>query len=158
MDQTPKPNTKVLQALGAVSDQAAAFRFKPGIVRAGAGCGVLFASAGLCLLAGVLPASGHPLWCLLGLGLLAAGACLVFIAKRLASVRLWVTPRGLILLTLGMGDSCRCFRVESLEPATQETVAASSQTCPTPQETAPAVRAAVPYLGGFSNRLLQRVT
>jgi hypothetical protein len=158
MNQIPKPNTKVLQTLGAVSDQAAEFKLKPGVVLAGAGCGVLLGGGGVGLVADVLRTAGHPLWCLLGLGLLGAGAGLLLLAKRLASLRLWVTPRGLILVTLGTGDSCRCFRVESAEPAAQEDVAASLDIGPSPQVAAPAVRTAVSYLRGFSNRLVQRVT
>jgi hypothetical protein len=158
MDQTAKPNTKVLQALGPVSDQAAAFKLKPVVLLAGAGCGILLGGAGVGLVAGVLRTGSHPLWCLLGLGLLAAGASLLLLVKRLASLRLWVTSRGLILVTLGTGDSCRCFQVESPEPAEQEAVAASPQTDPTPRESAPAVGAAVSYLQGFSKRLVQRVT
>jgi hypothetical protein len=154
MDQLPKPNTKVLQALHAVSDQAAEFKLKPGVVAAGAGCAVLLAGAGVSVVAAVLRTAGSPFWGLLGLALLVAGASLLILVKHLASLRLWVTSRGLILVTLGTGDSCRCFRVESPEPAEREVVAASPETGPTPQKAVPAV----PYLQGFSRRLVQRVT
>jgi hypothetical protein len=158
MNQIPRPNTKVLQALGAMSDQAAEFKLKPGVVLAGAGCGVLLGAAGVGLVADALRTAGHPLWCLLGLGLLGAGAGLLLLVKRLTSLRVWVTPRGLILVTLGTGDSCRCFRVESAEPAEREALAATPDISPSPQEAAPAVRPAVSCLRGFSNRLVQRVT
>jgi hypothetical protein len=154
MDQIPRPNTKVLEALHGLSDQAAEFKLKPAVVLAGAGCGVLLGAAGVVVVAGVQASAGQPLWCLPGFGLLTAGAGLVLLVRRLASLRLWVTPGGLILVTLGTGDSCRCFRVESPEPAATEAVPTSPETGPTPQKITPAVS----YLRGFPNRLVQRVT
>jgi hypothetical protein len=154
MDQLPKPNTKVLQAVRAVSDQTAEFKLKPGVVVAGALCGVLLGGAGVALVTGVLRTAGSPFWGLLGLALLVAGASLLLLMKQLASLRLWVTTRGLILVTLGTGDSCRCFRVESPESAEREVVAVSPEIAPVPQKAVPRV----PYLQGFSKRLMQRLT
>jgi hypothetical protein len=37
--------------------------------------------------------------------------------KRLACLRLWVSPNGFAIATLGTDNSCRYYRIESSEPA-----------------------------------------
>jgi hypothetical protein len=157
MDQILQPNMRVLQALRAVPNQVAEFRLKLGTLRAGAVCGLLLAGAGVGLVAGVLRSEGNPCWCLLGLGLLLVGGSLMPLMKRLASLRIWVAPRGLILITLGTGESCRCFRVESTESAATEFVAAPPDAKTSSEEPAPMVHAAVPYLRALSKPWVHRV-
>jgi hypothetical protein len=157
MDKILQPNPRVLQALRAVPNQVAEFRLKLGTLRAGAVCGLLLGGAGVGLVAGVLQSDGNPCWCLLGLGLLPLGGSLMLLMKRLESMRIWVAPRGLIFITLGTGDGCRCFRVESPEPAGMGFVAAPRDADGASKEAAPMVRAAVPFLKDFSKRWVHRV-
>jgi hypothetical protein len=158
MSQKFRPNAKVLQSLQAASNECAEFKLKTGVIVCGIGCGLLFSGAGVALMAGVLRAGGHPCWCLPGTGLTILGMSLILLMKRLATLRIWVGPQGILLITLATGKSCRCYRVESPEPAPQVLGTRDPIRDRSPPAVAPAIRAEVGYLRVISERLMQRVT
>jgi tetratricopeptide (TPR) repeat protein len=104
-------------APGPCGSGAAEFKVHRSRILAGAGVGALLGLAGLCIVVGVLESGSNPAWALLGLGFLLAGGCLFLLMKILASLRVWVSPEGFVVATLGRGRWGRCFRIESEEPA-----------------------------------------
>jgi hypothetical protein len=116
LDTTPA-TPKLTEAVpGPLGGGAAEFKVNRGRIVVGAGVGILLSLAGIAVLVGVLESGSNRLWGLLGFGLLLAGGCVLVLVKVLASLRLWVSPQGFVVATLGKGHPGRCFRIESLEP------------------------------------------
>jgi hypothetical protein len=90
---------------------AAEFRIKPGRIAAWLACGILAVLLGLILVAVALELHTRALWYLPGLGLLLAGLGVVFVVRRLASLRVLVFPQGPVIAVMGEGSACRCYRI-----------------------------------------------
>ena len=108
LEQTPP----VLPALGT---NVSELRPKSARILLGKGLGALVSAAGAVALVGVFCTGVHPLWSLLGLGLLLAGGGMFWLMGRLATLRILVSPNGFTVATLGQGNSCRCYRIGPLE-------------------------------------------
>jgi tetratricopeptide (TPR) repeat protein len=104
-------------APGPCGSGAAEFKVQRGRILAGTGVGAFLGLAGLCIVVGVLESGSNLVWALVGLSFLLAGGCLLILMKLLASLRIWVSPQGFVVATLGRGRWGRCFRIESQEPA-----------------------------------------
>src|SRR5690242_11945389 len=92
------------------------FRPRPARLVLGVGLGAVIGAFGVGVLASVFRLGAHPLWYLLGLALLLAGAAILFLMHRLASLRVLVSVNGFAIATLGKGDGCRCFRIDAELP------------------------------------------
>jgi tetratricopeptide (TPR) repeat protein len=119
---TPPPPGTVPGSMGSA---AAEFKVTRGRILLGTGLGILLGVAGCGFLAGVLESGSNRLWGLLGLALLLTGGCVLILMKLIASLRLWVSPQGYVVATLGKGRVGRCFRIQSLEPAREVPTLAS---------------------------------
>jgi hypothetical protein len=121
MSQITRVGSDALEPSPAIRSQPgkAATMIKPNPLRllVGFALGGFLAVAGVGLGAGVLWMGLSPLWCVPGVGLLFAGSGLIVAMRRLASLRLWVSPTGFAVATLGTGDSCRCYQIGSEELA-----------------------------------------
>jgi hypothetical protein len=115
MDQFVRPDPSHLEPLRSIplplSNVAAELRIKRGRIRAAWIFSAFLALVGLGLVAVAFEVHSRVLWYLPGLGLLLAGLGLVFLVKRVASLRVLVFPHGLVIAVVGQGSACRCYRL-----------------------------------------------
>jgi hypothetical protein len=120
MSQLIRPNAQGQELARAALTQPsqAVAELKPNRRRllAGIALGLSLVLAGAGLVAGACWAGWSPWVRLPGLALALAGTGLILVMKRLASLRVWVSPNGFAIVTLGTGDRCCCYRIESGEP------------------------------------------
>jgi hypothetical protein len=120
MDHLMAPESKTLDqtppVLPAPDTTVSELRPKSARILLGKGLGALVSAAGAVALVGVFCTGIHPLWSLLGLGLLLAGGGVYWLMGRLATLRILVSPNGFTIATLGQGNSCRCYRIGPPEP------------------------------------------
>jgi hypothetical protein len=118
MDHWKGSESKALDQTTALLAPGTSFtelRPKPAQILLGKALGALVSVAGAVVLVGVFGMGVHPLWPVLGLGLLLAGGSMFWLIGRLGTLRILVSPNGFTMATLGRGNSCRCYRVGPAE-------------------------------------------
>jgi tetratricopeptide (TPR) repeat protein len=98
----------------------AEFKISRRRILAGVVAGTLLGLAGLAVLAVGLGSGGDWPWHLAAVALVLAGGGVLALMKLLAALRIWVSPQGFVVATLGPGRAGHCFRIEALEPAEAE--------------------------------------
>jgi hypothetical protein len=147
MNQTAPARQVAVQPLRAALRQSersvADLKPKRGRLLLALAVGVALAASGAGLVAGVFWLGLSLLWCLPGLTLALLGVGLTWAVSRLASLRLWVSPGGFAVATLGRGESCRYYHVESgawagvLGPEGGQATLAPTSSQPPVEETTP---------------------
>jgi hypothetical protein len=113
MDPFAHSDQKLLEPLQSIpipfGNVAAELRIKRGRILAAWAFSAFLALLGLGLVAVAFEIHTQVLWYLPGLSLLLAGLGLVYLVKRLATLRVLVFPRGPVIAVVGQGSACRCY-------------------------------------------------
>jgi hypothetical protein len=104
---------RALQAIPEVTnDRVAEFKLRHGYIVWGLVAGIVLGATGAGLAVSCFWTSAFLPWGLLGLSLGLAAASWLLLVRQLASLRVLVPAQGFAILTLGVGNAQRCYRIE----------------------------------------------